>query len=48
MASTYPADFLGARERGRIEVGVYADLVQLSPELEAVATWINGEHVVKR
>lgn len=47
MASTYPADFLGARERGRIEVGACADFVQLSSELEAVATWIEGEHLAK-
>jgi N-acetylglucosamine-6-phosphate deacetylase len=42
MASTYPADFLGLVDRGRIEVGAWADLVQLSPDLHARATWVEG------
>lgn len=43
MASTYPADFLGVPDRGRIQVGAWADLVQLSPELRARATWLEGQ-----
>lgn len=43
MASTYPADFLGLRERGRIEVGAWADLVHLSPDLSARSTWVEGQ-----
>ncbi|SDD21701.1 N-acetylglucosamine-6-phosphate deacetylase [Aquimonas voraii] len=44
MATTYPADFLGLPERGRIEVGAWADLVHLSPDLRAQATWLEGQH----
>lgn len=43
MASTYPADFLGLRDRGRIEVGAWADFVQLSSDLHARATWVEGQ-----
>lgn len=43
MASTYPADFIGAGDRGRIEVGAMADLVQLSSALAAVRTWVSGQ-----
>ena len=43
MASTYPANFLGLRERGRIEVGAWADLVHLSPDLHARSTWVEGQ-----
>lgn len=46
MASTYPADFIGAGDRGRIEVGTRADLVQLSPDLRAVSTWVSGQRSV--
>jgi N-acetylglucosamine-6-phosphate deacetylase len=46
MASTYPADFMGIVDRGRIEVGAFADLVQLSPDLHARATWIEGQRSV--
>jgi N-acetylglucosamine-6-phosphate deacetylase len=46
MASTYPADFLRVRDRGRIEVGAWADLVDLSPELRAKATWVEGQREV--
>jgi len=43
MASTYPADFLGVTDRGRIQVGAWCDLVQLSPDLHARATWVEGQ-----
>lgn len=42
MASTYPADFIGAHDRGRIRAGTVADLVQLSPSLDVVRTWVAG------
>lgn len=42
MASTYPADFIGAQDRGRIQAGAFADLVQLSPALDVVRTWVAG------
>ncbi len=42
MASTYPADYIGARDRGRIQAGAFADLVQLSPALDVMQTWVAG------
>lgn len=42
MASTYPADYIGARDRGRIQAGAFADLVQLSPTLDVIQTWVAG------
>jgi N-acetylglucosamine-6-phosphate deacetylase len=43
MASTCPADFLGAQDLGRIEVGARADLVELCPDIEVRSTWIGGQ-----
>ena len=43
MASTYPADFLGMPERGRIAPGAHADLVLLDSEREVRMTWIAGK-----
>ena len=43
MAATYPADFLGlGATHGRIEVGYRADFTVLDPDLQVVATWIDG------
>jgi len=42
MASTCPADFLGAPDYGRIAPGARADLVELSPGIEVRSTWIGG------
>ena len=43
MASLYPAQAVGAgTERGRLTAGSRADIVHLSPGLEAQATWIGG------
>ena len=43
MASTNPADFLGiAHERGRIAIGLAADLVLLSSEMNVLGTWRDG------
>jgi N-acetylglucosamine-6-phosphate deacetylase len=42
MAATYPADFLGLPDRGRIAVGCRADLVALDDALAVRETWIGG------
>lgn len=43
-ASLTPARFLGLDgERGIIRAGAYADLVALTPELEVIATWVEGD-----
>ena len=44
-ASTTPATLLGLADRGAIEVGRRGDLVALTPDLRAQATWIGGEQV---
>ncbi len=43
MASTYPADFLGSNDRGRIAPGRRADFVVLDENLDVRETWIGGE-----
>lgn len=42
MASTYPAEFLRRTDLGRIAAGVRADLVHISDDLKATATWRAG------
>jgi N-acetylglucosamine-6-phosphate deacetylase len=44
-ASRNPAHLLGADDRGRIEVGLRADLVELDSELDVTGTWIGGRRV---
>ena len=41
--STYAADYLGERERGRIAPGCFADLVVLDRDLRIKAVYIEGE-----
>jgi N-acetylglucosamine-6-phosphate deacetylase len=42
MASTYPAEFLKRTDLGRIVAGARADLVHVSDDLQATATWRAG------
>jgi len=42
MASTYPAEFLGITDRGRIGAGKVADLVLFDADVQVRATWIGG------
>jgi N-acetylglucosamine-6-phosphate deacetylase len=45
MASTYPAHFLGiADQRGAIEPGLAADLVELDGSLVVRGSWIAGDY----
>ncbi len=41
--STYAADYLGERERGRLQIGCYADMVVLDRHLNLKAVYIEGE-----
>ncbi|MEK9661484.1 MAG: N-acetylglucosamine-6-phosphate deacetylase, partial [Alphaproteobacteria bacterium] len=43
--STYPADFIGASDRGRIAEGAMADLVALDRDLDIVAVFVEGEAI---
>jgi N-acetylglucosamine-6-phosphate deacetylase len=42
MAATNPAQLLGIRERGRVEVGCRADLLVLDPQMNLKAVFIAG------
>ena len=48
MASTYPAQFLGLAERGRIAAGCAADLVAVDEGTQVQQTWIDGRCVYAR
>jgi N-acetylglucosamine-6-phosphate deacetylase len=43
--SRYPADYLGLKDRGRIETGAWADLVVLDRKLRPVTVYVEGEPV---
>ena len=43
--STYPADYLSEWDRGRLQPGAYADIVVLSPDLELMQIFIEGEGI---
>jgi N-acetylglucosamine-6-phosphate deacetylase len=46
--STYPADYLGLCDRGRVETGAWADLVVLDRTLKVLAVVAEGERVWPR
>jgi N-acetylglucosamine-6-phosphate deacetylase len=48
MAATYPADFLGLSDRGRIAPGCVADFVAVDDALAVQQTWIAGRSVYAR
>jgi N-acetylglucosamine-6-phosphate deacetylase len=43
--SRYPADYLGLKDRGRIETGAWADLVVLDRKLRPITVYVEGEAV---
>ncbi|MBO6784515.1 MAG: N-acetylglucosamine-6-phosphate deacetylase [Alphaproteobacteria bacterium] len=43
--STYPADFIGRRDRGRIAPGAWADFVILDPDERIAAVVVEGEEI---
>jgi N-acetylglucosamine-6-phosphate deacetylase len=44
-ASTYPAEYLGLADRGRLAAGCLADVVVLTPELQIAAVFVGAEQV---
>jgi N-acetylglucosamine-6-phosphate deacetylase len=42
MATATPADAVGLRTKGRLEVGADADLIVISPQLEVMRTFVAG------
>jgi N-acetylglucosamine-6-phosphate deacetylase len=47
MATVNPANALGAKAKGRFEVGADADFVVLSAELEVLQTFVSGEVIYR-
>jgi N-acetylglucosamine-6-phosphate deacetylase len=43
--STYPADYLGIQERGRLKVGCFADILLLDRQLKLKAVYVEGERI---
>jgi len=43
--STYAADFIGERERGRLQVGAWADLVVVDASLQLQRVVVEGEDI---
>jgi N-acetylglucosamine-6-phosphate deacetylase len=43
--STNPADYIGERERGRLQPGAYADIVLMSPDLQIKDVFVEGESI---
>ncbi len=45
MLGEVPARYLGLRDRGRLGVGLRADLVVLDPDLTVSEVWVKGERI---
>ncbi|MDS7598034.1 N-acetylglucosamine-6-phosphate deacetylase [Agrobacterium tumefaciens] len=45
MASTYPAQAIGANDKGSLQPGFDADFVLLTPSLDIHSTWIGGNKI---
>ena len=43
--STYPADYLGEPDRGRLQPGAHADIVVFSPDLQLIRCFVEGEAI---
>jgi N-acetylglucosamine-6-phosphate deacetylase len=43
--STFPADYIGANDRGRLQRGAWADIAVLKPNLELQAVFVEGESI---
>lgn len=45
--ATYPADYLGEAERGRLQPGAWADVVAMGPNLQVQAVWLAGRELAR-
>jgi N-acetylglucosamine-6-phosphate deacetylase len=45
LASSHPAVYLGLQRKGRLEVGLDADLVVLNDTLEVQDVFVEGRHI---
>ncbi|PUA18581.1 N-acetylglucosamine-6-phosphate deacetylase [Glaciimonas sp. PCH181] len=43
--STYPADYLGMTERGRLKTGCFADILVFDHQLNLTAVYVEGEQI---
>ncbi len=43
--STHAADYLGERERGRLQLGAHADIVVMAPDLQLKNVFVEGESI---
>jgi N-acetylglucosamine-6-phosphate deacetylase len=43
--STHPANYLGESERGRLQTGAHADIVEMTPELALARCFVEGQAV---
>lgn len=43
--STYPADYLGITERGRLKTGCFADILVFDRQLNLTAVYVEGEQI---
>ena len=43
--STNPADYIGETGRGRLQLGAFADIVLMSPELQLTQVFVEGEPI---
>lgn len=43
--ATFPADYLGLPERGRLALGAYADVVVMSRDLQLLEVFVEGEKI---
>ena len=43
--STYPADYIGENERGRLQDGAWADIAVFTPDLELKQVYVEGESI---
>jgi N-acetylglucosamine-6-phosphate deacetylase len=43
--ATYPADYLGLKQRGRLKTGCYADILVFDSELQLKAVYVEGEKI---
>ena len=43
--ATYPADYIGADDRGRLQAGAWADMAVFTPDLALKEVYVEGEWI---